>query len=95
LCDVLQYVSAQALVFLDLEQKSTFPIWKRRCAHPVFPDGHELNSRRFAAAGRRHHSGSFKAHFTFLSMSKIPGAALTPASFKRYKKKYIEDFGLM
>jgi hypothetical protein len=42
LCDVLQYVSAQALVFLDLEQKSTFPIWKLRCAQPVFPDGHYL-----------------------------------------------------
>jgi hypothetical protein len=40
LCDVLQYVSAQALVFLDLEQKSSFPIWKLRCAHPAFPDAH-------------------------------------------------------
>jgi hypothetical protein len=28
LCDVLQYVSAQALDFLDLEQNSSFPIWK-------------------------------------------------------------------
>jgi hypothetical protein len=42
LCDVLQYVSAQALVFLNLEQKSSFPIWKLRCAHPAFPDGHHL-----------------------------------------------------
>jgi hypothetical protein len=38
--DVLQYVSAQALVFLDLGQKSSFAIWKLRCAHPIFPDGH-------------------------------------------------------
>ena len=43
LCDVLQYVSAQALVFLDLEQKSSFPISKLRCAHPAFPDGHSLH----------------------------------------------------
>ena len=25
--------------FLDLEQKSSFPIWKLRCTHPAFPDG--------------------------------------------------------
>jgi hypothetical protein len=40
LCDVLQYVSAQPLVFLDLGQNPSFPIWKLRCAHPAFPDGH-------------------------------------------------------
>jgi hypothetical protein len=28
LCDALQYVSAQALDFLDLEQNPSFPIWK-------------------------------------------------------------------
>jgi hypothetical protein len=28
--DVLQYVSAQALDFLDLEQNPSFPIWKLR-----------------------------------------------------------------
>jgi hypothetical protein len=38
--DVPQYVSAQALVFLDLEQKSSFPIWKLHSGHPAFPDGH-------------------------------------------------------
>jgi hypothetical protein len=37
--DVLPYVSAQALDFLDLEQNPSFPIWKLRSAHPVFPDG--------------------------------------------------------
>jgi hypothetical protein len=40
--DVLQYVSAQPLDFLDLEQNPPFPIWKLRRAHPVFPDGHYL-----------------------------------------------------
>jgi hypothetical protein len=45
LCDVLQYVSAQALDFLDLEQNPSFPIWKLHCVHPVFPDGHYLVKR--------------------------------------------------
>jgi len=46
LCDVLQYVSAQPLDFLDLGQNASFLIWKLRCVHPAFPDGHELVSIR-------------------------------------------------
>ena len=34
LCDVARYVSAQALDFLDLEQKSPFLNWK----HNIVPD---------------------------------------------------------
>jgi hypothetical protein len=25
---------------LDLGQNPSFPIWKLRCVHPVFPDGY-------------------------------------------------------
>jgi hypothetical protein len=40
--DVLQCVSVQPLVFLDLEQNASYPIWKLHSGHPAFPDGHYL-----------------------------------------------------
>jgi hypothetical protein len=51
LCDVRQYVSAQALVFLDLGQNPSFPILKLASFHPAFPEGHQLNKKSIAQRG--------------------------------------------
>jgi len=40
LCDVLKYVSAQSLDFLDLAQKFSFLDWKFTSVHNLFVDGH-------------------------------------------------------
>jgi len=40
LCDVLKYVSAQSLDFLDLAQKFSFLNWKLSGAQNPFVDGH-------------------------------------------------------
>jgi len=44
LCDVLQYVSAQSLDFLDLAQKLSFLDWKPASVQKLFVDGHGLVS---------------------------------------------------
>jgi len=36
------YASAQALDFLAMTKNSSFPNRKLHCAHPGFPDGHQL-----------------------------------------------------
>jgi len=41
LCGDLQVASAQALDFLDIGQKSSFPDWKLCPTAKSFPDGHE------------------------------------------------------
>jgi hypothetical protein len=42
LCDVLQYVSAQSLVFLDLTKNCTFMNWKLIVSGVRLMDGHSL-----------------------------------------------------
>jgi len=42
LCDVLQYVSAQPLVFLDLAKNCTFMNWKLIVPGVQLMDGHSL-----------------------------------------------------
>jgi hypothetical protein len=42
LCDVLQYVSAQPLVFLDLAKNCSFMNWKPIVPTVVLMDGHYL-----------------------------------------------------
>jgi len=44
LCDVLKYVSAQSLDFLDLAQKFSFLDWKLTSVHHLFVDGHQQNN---------------------------------------------------
>ena len=56
LCDVLSYVSAQTLDFLDLAENFTFLIRKLRRAQVSFMDGHYLRylpRRSPTEAGRR------------------------------------------
>jgi len=40
LCDVLKYVSAQSLDFLDLVKNASFLDWKRTSGQNLFVDGH-------------------------------------------------------
>ncbi len=42
LCGDLQVASAQALDFLDMGQKSSFPDWKMGSTGKSFPDGYRL-----------------------------------------------------
>ncbi|VBB45155.1 hypothetical protein TRIP_B350227 [uncultured Desulfatiglans sp.] len=45
LCGELQVASAQALDFLDIGQKSSFPDWKPSSTAKTFPDGDETKRR--------------------------------------------------
>jgi len=47
LCDVLQYVSAQSLDFLDLVQKISFLDRKFPCTQNPIVDGHQLEVHTF------------------------------------------------
>ncbi|VBB47327.1 hypothetical protein TRIP_B50250 [uncultured Desulfatiglans sp.] len=46
LCGDLQVASAQALDFLDIGQKSSFPDWKLGSTGKSFPDGNEIAAIR-------------------------------------------------
>jgi hypothetical protein len=44
LCDVLTYVSAQSLVFLDLAENFSFMNWKPTVPTSTLMDGHQIIS---------------------------------------------------
>ena len=46
LCDVLSYLFAQPLVFLDLAENCSFLNWKPAVPTSSFMDGHYLNKER-------------------------------------------------
>ena len=47
LCDVLLYVSAQPLVFLDLAKNSSFMNWQPVVSNMELMDGHQVARREF------------------------------------------------
>jgi hypothetical protein len=65
--DALRCVSAQALVFLDLGQHFSAPIWKLRSVHSTFPNGHSLEILVFLDDNRTKCKTKIqKTHFPFV-----------------------------